>query len=131
MKKLILASILLFSVIIISSCATKKECNCAKFKNGKYTMGDESSKQEYYIVRNDSTQKEIDVRKGEIATFYIKWISDCKYVLTLKSGDKEMMDFYKDKELIITLIETYADSYKYRAKMKGIKSQVGIMRKIQ
>lgn len=130
MKKLISAGLLLFSVIIITACATKKECNCAKFKSGKYTMGDESAKYQYYIVRNDSTQKEIDVKKGEIAEFKIVWVSDCKYILTIKDGNKKLMDFYKAKQLIITIIDTYADSYKYSAEMKGMKTLYGVMKKI-
>jgi hypothetical protein len=130
MKKLISTILFLLFVLIIKSCATRKECHCATFKNGKYLIGEETPSTDYYIVRNDSIQKEIDVKKGEINLFNIIWISDCKYILTMKEGNQQLMNFYKGKQLVITLIETYPDGYKYSAEMNGMKTIYGVMKKM-
>lgn len=130
MKRLI--NIVLFSlcILLLNSCATRKECNCATFKNGKFLIGEEVPNTNYYIVRNDSIQKEIDVKKSEIAIFNITWISDCKYILTIKEGNQLVMDFYKGKQLVITVIETYPNGYKYSAEMIGMKTIYGVMKKM-
>ncbi|AFM04133.1 hypothetical protein Fleli_1733 [Bernardetia litoralis DSM 6794] len=94
--------------------------DCQSFRIGRFSLSDTTYNKEYLIVRNDSLQIETDLETGYVSTYKLIWESDCKYVLTVIDGQKDVMEFYKDRKLSIEIIELYADSYKFSAQVEGL-----------
>ena len=68
---------------------------------------------------------------GQENRFIINWIDDCEYELTILQGTHESMQFYKNKTLVVRIIELYSDSYRFEGHIKGLGNYSShIMKKI-
>lgn len=71
-------------VFLININATfSQHIDCLRFKTGTFKLLDASSP-DYFIIRNDSIQTETANNSIVTTDFYIRWIDDCNYELTLK-----------------------------------------------
>jgi len=93
--------------------------DCKSFKTGQFELVDTVNNRRYFIERNDSIQLEYSFQSIDTTRFRVKWTSDCEYSLTIISGRQQIVDFYKDKKLIINILETYPDSYKFSSHLDG------------
>ena len=66
--------------IIIFSCSSKPK-DCQRFKTGTFKY-ENSSFSNWIVTRNDSIQIEIDKLNNIKIIGKIKWLSDCRYILT-------------------------------------------------
>ncbi len=99
-----------------------KGSNCKAFKTGKYKLVDKE--RSYRIERDKKIQIETDLTTNETTRFKVKWVSACEYELNILEGRKDLMEFFKNKTLVIRILETFEKGYKYEAKLKGIEGGV-------
>lgn len=109
----------------------KEECNaCKKFKTGlyeyKYVLF-----QGYKIKRKRKVQREIGKEDKQI--YYIKWLSDCSYILTYKRMTEPRLKHLIGKEIYVEIIDILDDgSYVFRSKANfKEKTNYGIIKKIK
>ncbi|WP_418637661.1 hypothetical protein [Winogradskyella sp.] len=109
----------------------KDECNaCEKFKTGIYKYKN-ILYQDTKIKRKRKVQREIF--KGGKQIYYIKWISDCHYVLTYKRMTEPRLKHLIGKEIDVEIIDVLDDgSYVYKSKANfEEKTDFGIIKKIK
>jgi hypothetical protein len=109
----------------------EEECKaCEKFKTGIYEY-----KHVLYrdtkIKRKRKVQREIFKDGKQI--YYIKWISDCHYVLTYKKMTEPRLKHLIGKEIDVEIIDVLDDgSYVYKSKANfEEKTDFGIIKKIK
>ena len=124
----------MISLIFVMSgvAAFAQQQDCSGFKTGTFHLLDASSP-DYIITRNDSIQTET-AKKSIVATdFYIRWLDDCSYELTLKKmhnrpGGLKMPD--KTVKLFVMIykvsgdtcwVETRANTSDYVSKKRMVK----------
>ena len=108
----------------------KDECNtCEKFKTGLYEYQHVLYK-DTKIKRKRKVQSEIF--KGGKQIYYIKWISNCHYILTYKKMTEPRLKHLIGKEIYIEIIDVLDNgSYVYRSKANfDKKTDYGIIIKI-
>lgn len=108
--------LLLVTVLILSSCATN---SCKQFKTGDFKLSFDKLDTEYIIVRNDSMQIEYNTQTGEKTIYYVDWISECESSLRIKSGRKEVFDFYSNKKLTVEILECTSRGYRFRSRLNN------------
>ncbi|CAM1340226.1 hypothetical protein [Tenacibaculum amylolyticum] len=88
--------------------------DCSKFKTGtfKYIGSDEK---DTVITRTDSIQTEQDNIKGVKFTGSVKWLSDCKYILTYTGVNNPNFNFIIGIKLNVDITSTTNSTYKYTA----------------
>jgi hypothetical protein len=111
--------ILFSALILISGCIFSQKNDCSSFKKGKFELVDEQHSLHYLVERDDSIQTETNVKTGQISSFKIKWLNKCEYQLEMISGSNQAMEFYKGKKLIVNIVETYPDGYKFSTQLEG------------
>ena len=109
----------------------EEECNtCQKFKTGIYAYKNPLYK-DTKIKRKRKVQKEIFKAGRQI--YYIKWISNCNYVLIYKKMTEPRLKHLIGKEIDVEIIDVLDDeSYVYKSKANfKEKIDFGIMKKIK
>ena len=107
----------------------EEECNaCEKFKTGIYAYKNVLY-QDTKIKRKRKVQREIF--KGGKQIYYIKWISDCHYVLIYKKMTEPRLKHLIGKEIDVEIIDILDDgSYVYKSKANfEEKTDFGIIKK--
>lgn len=114
MKILIITSLALLTF----SFKFENKLTCKNFKTGKFKLTD-SITGDFIIERNDSIQIEKSVKYGDTLIYRINWVNDCEYELVMQKGREELMNIFKGKILIVRIIETYKETYKFESYLKG------------
>src|SRR5690348_3885653 len=111
------------AILIFLSCLQPSggvaDLNCKSYKTGKFRIVSKELSIETAIERRKNIQIEKDLKTNATAKFKVTWVSDCEYELDILEGEEKMMNFFKGKTLIIRILETYKDGYKYEAQLKG------------
>ena len=110
---------ILLLFLITSLAWTRDELNCNQFKTGKFTLTEKEKAGTYIVERDHSFQTETDVSRGVTIKFKVTWINDCTYHLNIVEGQDETMNSYRGKTLIVRILETYPDGYKFEVRMEG------------
>jgi hypothetical protein len=108
----------------------KDECNaCEQFKTGIYKYKNVLY-QDTKIKRKRKVQREIF--KGGKQIYFIKWLSDCHYVLTYKRMTEPRLKHLIGKEIDVEIIDFLDDgSYVYKSKANfEEKIDFGIIKKL-
>jgi hypothetical protein len=107
------------------------ECNaCENFKTGIY-------KYKNVLYRNTKVKRrrkiQREVFKDGKQIYYIKWISNCHYVLTYKKMTEPRLEHLIGKEIDVEIIDVLDDgSYVYKSKASfEEKTDFGIIKKIK
>jgi hypothetical protein len=100
MKRLILLLVLFFSLSTLGQ-------NCKSYKEGKFKLKDNSNGITYIIERKGDIQTERIEGENEVLDFKVKWLSDCKYMLT--PSEKTMEKLKSDLTLYVTIKEIKGD----------------------
>ncbi len=95
------------------------EVKCTEHRTGTFSLKDESLGSDHLIVRTDSIQTETDLKTGAKSKYKVTWVTDCEYELNIIEGGPEIMDFYRDKTLIIQIMDTTKDGYRFQGFIKG------------
>ncbi|UNY99871.1 hypothetical protein MQE36_05860 [Zhouia spongiae] len=120
----------------INSSYEKKSLNknvcdaCKKFQNGHYKYKHVLYK-DTKIKRKRKVQREIGIEDKQI--YYIKWLSDCTYVLTYKRMTEPRLKHLIGKEINVEIIDILDDgSYVYRSIANfQEKTDYGIIKKMK
>ncbi|WP_438967096.1 hypothetical protein [Flavobacterium sp.] len=100
MKRLLLLLVLVFSLSTFGQ-------NCKSYKEGKFKLEDNSNGITYIIERKGDIQTERIEGQNEVLDFKVKWLSDCKYMLT--PSEKTMEKLKSDLTLYVTIKEIKGD----------------------
>lgn len=100
MKRLLLLLLLVFSLSTFGQ-------NCKSYKEGKFKLEDNSNGITYIIERKGDIQTERIEGENEVLDFKVKWLSDCKYMLT--PSEKTMEKLKSDLTLYVTIKEIKGD----------------------
>ena len=117
--------ILLFSLVVFN-CSSKPK-DCSDFKTGTFWYL--YNKSSTVVKRNDSIQVEISDKENQIITGSIKWLSDCKYVLTYTDFSNNPNDKRIGVIIDVDILEVSGEKYRYRA-YNDLKSITGWMIKV-
>jgi hypothetical protein len=106
--------IALLFLLLLASCYTTEQ-NCKDFKTGKfkfeYTV--DGVKKTSFFERNDSI--EVETFEGKKDTAFIKWISDCEYVLRKKNPKNNQ----EKNAISIKILTTSKKSYTFEFGIVG------------
>ncbi len=98
---------LIFSVITLATFAQTPDC--AKFKNGTFTMVNSEMKG-YVIERNGQFQTE--TYQGKTSVFAVEWVDACTYrLIPTKKTLEEHPEYPKGGVLTVKIIEVKENSY--------------------
>jgi len=122
MKKAIPIVILL---ITLYSCSQEKKCT--DFKVGKFVYSDPNYS-EWKVNRTDSTQTEISTKSGIEIYSSIKWISDCKYILTYQKVLNSEVKNIIGKTIEVEIIKTKLDRYTCKSKSDAIDLELEVVK---
>lgn len=100
MKRLLLLLVLVFSLSTFGQ-------NCKSYKEGKFKLEDNSNGITYIIERKGDIQTERIEGENEVLDFKVKWLSDCKYMLT--PSEKTVEKLKSDLTLYVTIKEIKGD----------------------
>lgn len=100
MKRLLLLLLLVFSLSTFGQ-------NCKSYKEGKFKLEDNSNGITYIIERKGDIQTERIEGENEVLDFKVKWLSDCKYMLT--PSEKTVEKLKSDLTLYVTIKEIKGD----------------------
>ncbi|PZR40753.1 MAG: hypothetical protein DI538_03145 [Azospira oryzae] len=117
-RSLTLTIFILAGQFAFSSPDPGKGTNCKAFRTGKYKLVDKE--RAYRIERDQRFQIETDLSTNETTKFKVTWVNRCEYELNIISGREDLMIFFKDKTLVIRILEIYENGYQYEARLKGI-----------
>ena len=127
--------LLLLGFMVNISTAFSQHPDCFRFKTGTFKLLDAGSPN-YTIIRNASIQTETASNSIVTTDFYIRWIDDCNYELTLKKmhnrpagikmPDKTIKLFVKIVEISgdTCWVETKANSSNYVSKKRMVKINI-------
>lgn len=109
--------VLFFSLTFSFTWSQKKKCR--ELLNGSFVYTDLKA-QNWMVYRRDSLQIETNSKTGVEIHSSIKWISDCKYVLTyikvLNSDDRG----YKGRKINVEITEVNENIIKYKSVSNGL-----------
>ena len=106
-------------ISFISYGLSAQALDCSNYHYGKYKFIETKSNTNVRIERIGDKQIEVDLTNGKTSIFRVNWINDCEYELTLVEGSSEYVSFYRNKTLIIRIIEKYIDGYRFEGHIKG------------
>jgi hypothetical protein len=112
--------LLLFITLISQLNYQQSDLQCKDYKTGTFELIDKEMDKSYWIKRTETLQSETLVGSNDTSTYEVKWTGDCEYELRVLTGNKEVMDFYKDRVLNIEIVDTYDDGYEFRGTVEGI-----------
>jgi len=110
-------SVIAFFIWALSPIST--EVKCTEYRTGTFSLQDEALGSDHLIVRTDSIQTETDLMTGAKSKYKVTWVTDCEYELNIIDGGPEIMDFYRDKTLIIQITNVTKDGYRFQGFIKG------------
>lgn len=109
--------VLFFALSFSFGWSQKKKCR--EFLNGSFVYANENY-QNWIVYRRDSLQIETNTKNGAEIHSTIKWISDCKYVLTytqiLNSKEYNLIG----KKVNVEIIEVNENLIEYKSISNGI-----------
>lgn len=104
---------LLFLILCVSflcSCSGQPK-SCTKFKTGTFIYNHPDYKG-HIIKRNDSLQIEYNDKDAIKIISYVKWVSDCEFILTYKDIENySKKESVIGREISVKILETSDDSY--------------------
>ena len=121
-----LFTLLLIVLTSISTYSQDDQINCLKIKKGRFEMvGPQGGS--IKIKRKSTIQIERYSRQRVKHRFFIKWIDDCNYELTLKKSKIKSLINDTEMKLYVTIVDV--DKYYYSALIKS--SEKGKQEKIE
>jgi hypothetical protein len=106
-------SILLLLLTLFSLTAAAQDADCEKFRTGNFKYEDPN----YGVIRvkrTETAQVEINADKIEIHST-VKWVSDCKFVLTHEKIVGADIPEIIGKKVYVEIIESKDNSYTCKA----------------
>ena len=101
-------------IIFICICNISFAQDCSRIHIGKFKVVDTKTNTTYSIVRDDSTQTEVNSKTGATFVFKLRWINDCSYGLIPKKnvGPDVNPGVPSDMVLLIKIVEVKKKYYK-------------------
>jgi hypothetical protein len=109
----------LILLLYFSTGLSAQQLECSNYHFGKFKFIETKSNTNIRIERIGDKQIETDLTNGKTSSFKVNWINDCEYELTITEGSSEYVNFYRNKILIIRIIEKYIDGYRFEGHIKG------------
>lgn len=95
------------------------EVPCETFRRGKFFNATEDQAG-IWVIRKKRKQIELNDLTGEKQVFKVKWVDDCRMILTFKKTSLEKARMKKKWQVIQTIVETTPDEYVFRGDRNGI-----------
>lgn len=124
LMRTIFTFVVLTAFFFLTSCASRKQSECEKFRTGRFEIRSELDNSITTIERNDSIQTETSNTTGHMVKARIKWTGDCGYELryfaqTTNSSDT-IVPFIQARPLKTTILQTGSNYYIFKSSMEGI-----------
>lgn len=96
-----------FTILTITLISCSNNLNCSDLRTGKFEIIDPRFDHHTIIDRDQNYQIETNQKTGSKTKMSIKWVNDCKYIMTYLETDAELLKNYigKKAEVEITKIE--------------------------
>lgn len=104
--------LILFSLLLLSHQQGFSQCN--DVKNGTFYTYPKNSGERWKIIREGSTEKDINLATGDTSVWDVDWQNDCQYKLKYVSGGKpkkEEAELFKKHVLVLTVEMNNPDYY--------------------
>ncbi|WP_346321099.1 hypothetical protein [Chitinophaga sp. YIM B06452] len=98
----------LLPLICLIACGTaaKEKNPCENIRTGEFKLKGPDNSKTWTILRNDSTQEEINHYTGKSVNFSVKWTSPCEYELRLISSSDTSVNFEMLQKSVIKVTVT-------------------------
>ncbi len=88
--------------------------SCSDIKNGTFYSYPKNTNESWKIIRNGSTEKDINLITGDSSIWNINWQNECQYKMKYLSGGKlkkEDANLFKNHELVLSVEVNNASYY--------------------
>ena len=110
-------------LLLFSNCTTPiKKIDCSKFKTGTFLFRYRTLNEtiNFLLIRNKTSQTEINKTTGDSSTYRIRWINECSYELKFLSGTEILADsllrLRKSTTITTTIVEANNDYCRFKVK---------------
>lgn len=101
-----------------------KTVACSTIKTGAFYFYPEKGQKAFAIIRDDSMQKEINIKAGDTTFWKVNWQSDCMFNLKFIRKSQAISDveksFYKSHTTVFKILEVTKDYYVFKAGLDSI-----------
>jgi hypothetical protein len=95
-----------------------KSTHCEKVKTGNFYFYPPKSQKGFLIIRDNTTQKEINLQTGDTSFWRINWQSPCAFTLSfLKKSQpvsNEELSFYNSHKTVVEILAVTKDGYVFK-----------------
>lgn len=106
-------------LLFISLTGYSQNKDCSYYREGKFKLIETKSGMHTRVERIGNRQVETDLNSGKVINFMVKWTEECQYELHVIDGTSEMVNYFRNKTLIIRIIEAFSDGYRFEGHIKG------------
>lgn len=105
--------------LLLTCLSSSSNADCSDFRTGTYSLKDAEVGTDHLIERTNTIQTETNLKTGTKSIFSVTWINDCEYELTIIEGRDEVMNYFKDKTLVVQITQTTENGYSFDSFIKG------------
>jgi hypothetical protein len=113
--------IFLFPLTIIGQ---PKASGCDKIKNGTFYFYPLRSQKEFVIIRDDSIQKEIDIKTSDTSFWKVEWVNNChlnlKFIRSSQSMSNAKKSFFNSHITVVEVLDVTKDYYIFKGGLDSI-----------
>lgn len=95
-----------------------KNLNCKRIKIGSFYFYPPASSKGFLIIRNKTTQKEINLQTGDTSFWRIKWQSPCIFTLSFlrksRAVSNEELSFFNSHKTVVEILGLTKDYYIFK-----------------
>ena len=104
--------------------------DCSKLRNGTFYFYPPDGSGPYQLIRNDSVQKEIDLKTFDTSFFQIEWTGDCTanvhLVRTTRRLSPDLKEFLFSHVTATSIINISDDYYVFTAALDSLASPYAV-----
>jgi hypothetical protein len=113
--------VIIFFFFPLISLGQSKNVDCSSVRKGIFYFYPHASQTKFAIVRDDSTQKEVNMNTNDTSFWRISWKNNCmfklKFVRKSDSISDEERDFYNSHTLSVKILIVTKNYYTFKADM--------------
>ena len=119
--------IILLLLSLVSCMPTKTECDCDKFKTGKFIFFKEINRKKVTSIFERTKTLQIETFQNKTDSATVRWINDCEYILQKINPKNNTEKKAISMKIIATKEKTYTFEYSF---VGDSKKQQGIVTKL-
>lgn len=95
--------------------------DCKKVKTGNFYFYPPKSQKGFLIIRDNTTQEEINLQTGDTSFWRIKWQSPCAFTLSFlgksQPASNEEIAFYNSHKTVVEILNVTKEYYTFKGRL--------------